>query len=131
MSIGYFHKRNLCHRDLKPENVLLEETNKFTSARIIDFGLARYTDSGKKFTEVLGSLEYVSPQVLKGSYGKPCDIWSVGVIAFVLLAGRTPFEGDDDHQIIAAIKKGHYFIKRVVTVAVIIFAIKLLIDNGT
>lgn len=108
MSIGYFHKRNLCHRDLKPENILLEETNVFHSARIIDFGLARYTEPNKPFTEILGSLEYVSPQVLKGSYGKKSDIWSVGVLAFVLLAGRTPFEGDDDMAIMEEIKKGEY-----------------------
>lgn len=108
MSIGYFHRRNLVHRDLKPENILLEEHNKFHSARIIDFGLARYTEPGKPFTDILGSLEYVSPQVLLGSYGKAADIWSVGVIAFVLLSGRTPFEGEDDLQIMDAIKKGTF-----------------------
>lgn len=108
-SISYLHKRNLCHRDLKPENILLDGSC-LGSIRLIDFGLSRYqlSSSCATFHDAVGSLEYVSPQVLNQCYTKACDVWSIGVVAFVLLAGRVPFGGETDSLVIETIQKGTY-----------------------
>lgn len=105
-AVSYLHQRNLCHRDLKPENILLDGS--YHGIRVIDFGMSRFEDPKKPFTECLGSLEYVSPQVLSQKYTIASDVWSVGVIAFVLLGGRPPFNGDTDQEIAAAIQKGKF-----------------------
>ena len=91
---------------MKPENILLDGS--YVGCKLIDFGMSRFEDPKKPFTECLGSLEYVSPQVLQQSYTKSSDVWSVGVIAFVLLAGRPPFNGQTDQEIAAAIQKGTF-----------------------
>ncbi|CAB9507657.1 MAP kinase-activated protein kinase 2 (Fragment) [Seminavis robusta] len=111
MSVGYCHENKLVHRDLKPENVLLEIDGDFdyAGAKVIDFGLACFEKKrGDKFTESLGSLEYVAPQVLASCYGRGADVWSIGVILYVLLAGHPPFNGHTDAEIIAAIQKGDF-----------------------
>jgi calcium-dependent protein kinase len=111
MSVGYCHKSKLVHRDLKPENVLLEKDGNydFAGLRIIDFGFACWEKKkGDRFDECLGSLEYVSPQVLQSNYGRGCDVWSVGVITYVLLAGHPPFNGAADGDIMKAIQKGTF-----------------------
>jgi calcium-dependent protein kinase len=111
MSVGYCHKNKLVHRDLKPENVLLEKDGDYdyAGAKVIDFGLACFEKgNGDKFDDCMGSLEYVSPQVLQSNYGRGCDVWSVGVITYVLLAGHPPFNGATDDDIMAAIRKGTF-----------------------
>jgi len=104
------HNRNLCHRDLKPENILLDHGSSWGGIRVIDFGFSRYQDNDKHdiLTDDVGSLDYVAPQVLQKHYTKACDVWSVGVIAFVLLAGRAPFEGENDSEVAKAILIGKF-----------------------
>lgn len=82
--INYCHKKGLIHRDLKPENILLEDNKDFDDLKVIDFGLSEY---GERFTELQGSSYYVSPQVVKGDYTCKADVFSIGVIAYVCLAG--------------------------------------------
>ena len=101
--LNYCHQKKLAHRDLKPENILLEENKNFEDLKIIDFGLAAY---GDHYTELEGSTYYMSPQVIEGSYNHKCDIWSVGVIAYVCLAGFAPFDGDDEQDVVQSILCG-------------------------
>ena len=103
--INYCHKQNIVHRDLKPENVLLEENQDFKTAKIIDFGLARFfsAEENTTFTNAVGSSYYMSPQVIEGNYTQKCDIWSCGIIAFVCLGGYAPFEGEDEMETAAQI----------------------------
>lgn len=98
--VNYCHQRNIVHRDLKPENILLGDEDKedFGDITIIDFGLAFEFDEKKKNNrEMLGSVFYMAPEVLNGSYwkqpklGPKCDIWSCGVITYMLLSGIPPF----------------------------------------
>ena len=113
--IAYLHTNNIVHRDLKLENILITEieTNKKTNDRyfwikIIDFGTAKFFDKNKKEKSVVGSSYYIAPEVLKKSYNEKCDTWSIGVILYMLIVGRAPFDGSDDEEIINNIKKGKY-----------------------
>lgn len=106
--VNYFHQKGIVHRDLKPENILLTKTKRLEDLKIIDFGLACYTEPMERMHDSVGSAYYKAPEVLYENYGEKCDIWSCGVICFILLAGYAPFDGDDDAQIEDAIRMGEY-----------------------
>ena len=116
--INYWHSNNIVHRDLKPENLLLESTvshedlggKKTMKIKIIDFGSAQEFEVGgkKKMEERYGTPYYIAPDVLNKSYNEKWDIWSLGVILYILLVGYPPFNGSDDKKIIEAVKKGKY-----------------------
>lgn len=95
------------HRDLKPENLLLDkgEDPKIT---IIDFGTSAVFDSNKKMSQKFGTPYYIAPEVLKKNYDEKCDLWSIGVILYILLCGYPPFNGANDKQIIEAVLKGKF-----------------------
>ena len=85
----YLHNINICHRDLKLENILfVQATN---TVKIIDFGLSKLQCD--IMDTKLGTPYYVAPEVIIGSYTMKCDIWSVGVITYMLLSGEPPFNG--------------------------------------
>lgn len=94
--INYCHSAKIVHRDLKPENILLEQNKEFDQIKIIDFGTSLVYDPNKKLDEKLGTPYYIAPEVLGKSYGSKCDIWSIGVIVYILLSGIPPFNGKDD-----------------------------------
>ena len=96
--IQYCHNQNICHRDLKPENLLYLNPGKETDnpIKVIDFGLSQACDRLK--TKV-GTAYYVSPEILNGKYTHLCDIWSAGVILYILLSGDPPFNGPNDNAI--------------------------------
>jgi calcium-dependent protein kinase len=96
--IAYCHNKNICHRDLKPENLLFlnEGEGEDNRLKVIDFGLSQACDRLK--TKV-GTAYYVSPEILNGNYTHLCDIWSAGVILYILLSGDPPFNGPNDNAI--------------------------------
>lgn len=104
--ISYMHGKNLAHRDIKPENFLMQNETREAEIKIIDFGLAAEFTDDKKLKTKAGTPFYVSPQVLQGRYNHKCDIWSCGVICYILLCGYPPFYGDTDDQILKAVKRG-------------------------
>jgi calcium-dependent protein kinase len=113
LALNYCHANKICHRDLKPENFLLLTKADDSPIKVIDFGLSTYiTDkgamSGSKvaMTTKAGTPYYISPEVLAGEYDEKCDIWSAGVILYILLSGVPPFYGDTDPQILDSVKKG-------------------------
>lgn len=95
-------------RDLKPENILLEANKDFDQIKIIDFGTSLTFDPEKKLDEKLGTPYYIAPEVLKKSYNEKCDIWSCGVILYILLSGTPPFNGSNDNAIMQKVKSGKY-----------------------
>ena len=97
-SIEYCHNHGICHRDLKPENLLYlnEGSEKDNRIKVIDFGLSQNT---KRLKTKVGTAYYVSPEILKGQYTELCDIWSAGVILYILLSGVPPFNGSSDSAI--------------------------------
>ncbi|CAA2995314.1 calcium-dependent kinase 20-like [Olea europaea subsp. europaea] len=79
------------HRDLKPENFLFVNEQEESPLKTIDFGLSMFFKPGDTFNNVVGSPYYVAPEVLKNHYGQECDVWSAGVIIYILLSGVPPF----------------------------------------
>jgi calcium-dependent protein kinase len=99
------------HRDLKPENVLIDKELNNT-LKIIDFGTSvQYDKSREKLQTTHGTSYYIAPEVLNKNYDERCDVWSVGVILYILLSGKAPFDGDDDHEITEQVKIGNYNMK--------------------
>ncbi|VVB10075.1 unnamed protein product [Arabis nemorensis] len=85
------HLRGLVHRDMKPENFLFKSTEEDSSLKATDFGLSDFIKPGVKFQDIVGSAYYVAPEVLKRKSGPESDVWSIGVITYILLCGRRPF----------------------------------------
>ena len=101
--IGYMHEQHIVHLDLKPENILCKSKQSH-QVKIIDFGLARKLEPGKDIRILFGTPEFVSPEVI--SYepvSTVSDMWSVGVVCYVLLSGLSPFMGDSDVETFANI----------------------------
>ena len=108
-AICYCHKNHVVHRDLKPENILLENKKDSNPViKLIDWGGARYFSRHKKMTKVNGTPYYIAPEVLNEVYDEKCDIWSAGVILYILLCGYPPFNGESDKEIMLAVKKGEF-----------------------
>ena len=96
MSVAYCHDKNVVHRDLKPENVLIDKEQNNT-LKIIDFGTATQFKNDELMKEVYGTSYYIAPDVLKKrGYNEKCDVWSIGVILYILLSGMPPFSGEGD-----------------------------------
>ncbi|CAN6247354.1 unnamed protein product [Urochloa humidicola] len=85
------HLRGLVHRDMKPENFLFKSNKEDSPLKATDFGLSDFIKPGKKFHDIVGSAYYVAPEVLKRRSGPESDVWSIGVITYILLCGRRPF----------------------------------------
>ena len=107
-AVNYLHSKNIMHRDIKPENIMFtkkinKKTKKF-EIKLIDFGTAKVFTKGKKETKFIGTSYYIAPEVLKESYDQKCDVWSCGVIMYILLCGYPPFNGNTNNDIYNAIK---------------------------
>ncbi|KAG9130960.1 hypothetical protein Leryth_006733 [Lithospermum erythrorhizon] len=100
------HSLGVMHRDLKPENFLFIDEKEEAPLKTIDFGLSVFFKPGEKFSEVVGSPYYVAPEVLKKDYGQECDIWSAGVIIYILLSGVPPFWDESEQGIFEQVLRG-------------------------
>mmetsp|Transcript_5873 Transcript_5873/g.12356 ORF Transcript_5873/g.12356 Transcript_5873/m.12356 type:complete len:613 (+) Transcript_5873:155-1993(+) len=110
--IDFMHKKGLVHRDLKPENFLLDGPGDDATLKATDFGLSAYLNADEWSTDQVGTPVYVAPEVLLGKYNQKCDIWSLGVILYILLCGRPPFYGKTDHDELRATLEGKYDMTR-------------------
>ena len=109
-AINYCHSMKIMHRDLKPENILIMDRNRngFPRIKICDFGTSLMVEKGGIQKKIVGSSYYIAPEVLKNNYNEKCDIWSCGVILYILLSGKPPFNGDDDNEVMANVTTGQY-----------------------
>ncbi|XP_019190248.1 PREDICTED: calcium-dependent protein kinase 34-like [Ipomoea nil] len=101
------HSMGVIHRDLKPENFLLLSKDEDAPLKATDFGLSVFYKQGDVFKDIVGSAYYIAPEVLKRSYGPEVDIWSVGVMLYILLCGVPPFWAESENGIFNAILRGH------------------------
>jgi len=105
--IFYMHGIGICHRDIKPENFLFSTKDPIekSTLKIIDFGLSVSFKPGDVLKTKAGTPYYVAPQVLEGRYNEACDLWSCGVIMYVLLCGYPPFHGETDNEVLRKVKQ--------------------------
>ena len=113
--LWYLHDNKILHRDIKLENIMISKKEKDYNTgeelfwvKIIDFGTAKIFEKNKSENDVVGSSYYIAPEVLKQNYNEKCDTWSVGVILYMMLVGRAPFDGKDDEEIICKINSADY-----------------------
>mmetsp|Transcript_22324 Transcript_22324/g.25383 ORF Transcript_22324/g.25383 Transcript_22324/m.25383 type:complete len:412 (-) Transcript_22324:1774-3009(-) len=92
-ALNYLHSQGIVHRDLKLENFLFSDQTEESNLKMIDFGLSKHFQFGEVHHEAVGTPYTVAPEVIKGSYDERCDIWAIGVIAYLLLSGDPPFGG--------------------------------------
>merc|ERR1719327_2474107 len=109
-AIYYMHENHVCHRDLKPENFIFstKEPIEKSLLKIIDFGLSCSFKPDQVLTTKAGTPYYVAPQVLAGKYDHLSDLWSCGVIMYVLLCGYPPFFGETDAEVLSKVRLGNF-----------------------
>ncbi|XP_004503020.1 calcium-dependent protein kinase SK5 [Cicer arietinum] len=100
------HSLGVMHRDLKPENFLFDTVEEDALLKTIDFGLSVFYKPGETFSDVVGSPYYVAPEVLRKHYGPEADVWSAGVILYILLSGVPPFWAETEQGIFRQIMQG-------------------------
>lgn len=106
------HQHGVMHRDLKPENFLFANKKETSPVKAIDFGLSIFFKPGERFNEIVGSPYYMAPEVLKRNYGPEIDIWSAGVILYILLCGVPPFWAETEQGVAQAIIRSVVEFKR-------------------
>ena len=109
-AVNYCHKMHIVHRDLKPENILIvgKDREGLPTIKICDFGTSKMFEKGAVQRKLVGSSYYIAPEVLKKHYNEKCDVWSCGVIMYILLSARPPFGGEDDNEIMERVAIGKY-----------------------
>lgn len=99
-AIFYLHSFGIAHRDLKPENILMVDNSNDSQVKLVDFGLSKTFGPGETCTEPFGTLCYVAPEILSQKpYDKGVDIWSLGIIIYLMLSRHLPFDSTDDKEI--------------------------------
>ena len=106
-SVLFLHHNGIVHRDIKPDNILFSVPGKFSSLKLIDFGLSIPRNSKKEQYRV-GTPYYMAPEMIYGRYCYESDMWSIGVILYVLVTGQQPFKGKDQEHVFEHISEGKY-----------------------
>ena len=108
-AVSYMHSKKVAHRDLKPENLLLDSDKDNAVVKIADYGFAKREEKPNSFTTMCGTPAYVAPEIISAvPYGMKVDLWSVGIITYILLAGYQPFRGDDGDTLKRGILYGDF-----------------------
>ncbi|OIV90774.1 hypothetical protein TanjilG_15507 [Lupinus angustifolius] len=104
-ALAHCHRLGVAHRDIKPDNILFDSRD---NLKLADFGSAEWFGEGKKMSGIVGTPYYVAPEILMGrEYDEKVDVWSCGVILYIMLSGIPPFYGDDAAQIFEAVVRGN------------------------
>ncbi len=99
-AMNYLHYHGVCHRDLKPENILLSSVEENSQLKLIDFGLSKIVKAMDDIIKgKVGTLYYMAPEVILGDYNEKCDVWSCGVILYIMLSGNPPFYDNNEEKL--------------------------------
>jgi len=104
-ALNYIHRHKIAHRDIKAENILVREEKDHYVVKVIDWGLGDLTGA-TELSRKCGTPEYCAPEVLSGTYNLSCDMWSLGVLVYVMLSGYMPFKGKDMKETLLRAKTG-------------------------
>lgn len=104
-AVKYCHEAKIVHRDLKPENILFESNDEEARLKIIDFGTSQYVRAKEKLKKFIGTTYYIAPEVIDKNYDEKCDVWSLGVILYIMLCGNPPFYAKVESEVYEKIKK--------------------------
>jgi len=107
-AVQYCHQMGVIHRDIKAENILFSKNSLESTVKVIDFGISIKYERDSIFKDKVGTVLYIAPEVLNGSYNEKCDIWSCGVLMFILLSGEPPFYSNSREEILRKIKSGEF-----------------------
>ena len=112
-ALNYLHSKGIVHRDIKPENILVQKIDKKENQdeiyiKLIDFGASNFFKENEILKLKVGSPYYIAPEVLNKNYNEKCDIWSAGVVLYVMLTGKFPFVGQTSQKLFESIKTGKY-----------------------
>ncbi|OMJ68268.1 hypothetical protein SteCoe_34334 [Stentor coeruleus] len=102
----HIHSGGFIHRDLKPENILFLNSNADSPLKIIDFGVSKRISEKSKLSRLIGTAYYVAPEMIEGNINYKCDVWSCGVILYIMLCGNPPFNGNTEEVIFSKITRG-------------------------
>jgi len=108
-AICYLHSKNIVHRDIKPENILVDTwsfKNNDISIKLVDFGTSNYVTKANTLSLKIGSPYYIAPEILNDCYNEKCDIWSCGILMYILITGKPPFKGKSIDVLIDNIMRG-------------------------
>lgn len=112
-AVGYMHSKNIVHRDLKPENLLFKDKSEESALMVTDFGLSKFVETSSVLNTSCGTPGYVAPEIIsRKGHGVAVDLWSIGVITYVLLCGYQPFYGEDQPQLFTAILEADYVFEK-------------------
>ena len=104
LGVEFLHNNGVIHRDIRPENIIFDAEG---YCKLSDFCMARVWQK-ENACDTSGHAGYIAPEVLKGEYTNKCDMWSIGVILYILLSGNPPFNGRSDQEIISKVRKGNW-----------------------
>jgi calcium-dependent protein kinase len=111
LAVSYLHAQGFVHRDVKPENFLYEDAQ-CNFIKLIDFGFARGFEDGERMRSACGTLQYTAPEVMKQSYTEKADVWSLGIVTYVMLCGTLPWSATEDKQISKQVAQGALYWSR-------------------
>ena len=106
-AVLFLHHNGIIHRDIKPENIVFVEPDNFNALKLIDFGLS-IQQNAKKDNRRVGTPYYMSPEMVRGNFNYASDVWSIGVILFIMVTGKQPFRGKSKEEVFEKIKRGAY-----------------------
>ena len=106
-AVLFLHHNGIIHRDIKPENIVFVEPDNFNALKLIDFGLS-IQQNAKKDNRRVGTPYYMSPEMVRGNFNYASDVWSIGVILFIMVTGKQPFRGKSKEEVFDKIKRGAY-----------------------
>ena len=106
-AVLFLHHNGIIHRDIKPENIVFVEPNNFNALKLIDFGLS-IQQNARKDNRRVGTPYYMAPEMIKGNFVYVSDVWSIGVILFIMVTGKQPFRGKSKQEVFERIKSGEY-----------------------